>query len=221
MYEVNLLMSLRHPNIVTFIGFSVEKNNFYLVTEYMEKKSLKSILDMKIDIFTMKEKINVCIDISIALYYLHSRNPNVLHRDLKSANCLVDRNNRVKLCDFGLSKIYENCNHQTNSVSTYFWMAPEYLQSGIFNEKSDIFSLGILFWEIFMKDTVPYKGIEENCFLLGDFNCWNKRPNFTNNFDADLKALIELCWHKDPEQRPQIKNIIEKLKAVITKYNAS
>ncbi len=210
-------MSLRHPNIVTFIGFSTNKSNFYLITEYMEKKSLKSILDLKNEDFTLKEKVLICLDISIGLYYLHSRNPKVLHRDLKSANCLVDKYNRVKLCDFGLSKIYENSNHQTNSISTYFWMAPEYLQYGKFNEKSDIYSLGILFWEIFMKDSLPYKDIEENCFLIGESNAWEKRPLFKEPFDNNIKNLIEKCWHKNPEERPEIKKIIEKLNKYQTK----
>jgi serine/threonine protein kinase len=167
---------------------------------------------MKIDIFTLKEKLGICIDISVALYYLHSRNPKVLHRDLKSANCLVDKHNRVKLCDFGLSKIYENSNLQTNSISTFFWMAPEYLQNGTFSDKSDIYSLGILFWEIFMKDTLPYKNIRENCFLIGEANAWEKRPEFGSKFDSDIKALIEACWNKDPEKRPGIRNVVESLK---------
>ena len=178
----------------------------------MEKKSLKSILDMKQDIFTLKEKLNICIDISVSLYYLHSRNPKVLHRDLKSANCLIDKNNRVKLCDFGLSKIYENANLQTNSISTFFWMAPEYLQNGTFSDKSDIYSLGILFWEIFMKDSLPYKNIRENCFLIGEANAWEKRPEFGSKVDPDIKAIIELCWDKDPDRRPGIRSVIESLR---------
>ena len=222
MHEVNLLMSLRHPNIVTFIGFTVNKNNFFLLTEFMEKKSLKSLLDMKIDIFTIKEKINICIDISLSLYYLHSRKPKVLHRDLKSANCLVDKNNKVKLCDFGLSKIYEISDNYTNSISTFQWMAPEYLEQGIFTEKSDIYSLGILFWEIFMKDTVPYKGVEENVFLLGEVNQNKRRPEFTDDFDNEIKTLIENCWSQEPDKRPKIETIIDRLKDFLSsKYNYS
>lgn len=210
-------MSLRHPNIVTFIGYCHNKNNFYLITEFMEKKSLKNVLDQKKIELTLTDKLNMCLDISLAIFYLHSRNPLVLHRDLKSSNCLVNKNNKVKLCDFGLSKIYENAERQTNSSSTCFWMAPEFIVEKIFNDKSDIYSLGILFWEIFMRDTIPYKGMNELTFLLGDLEILKKRPIIPDNFDKDLRRLIEECWRMDYNQRPTISEVVEKVEDLINK----
>lgn len=210
-------MSLRHPNIVTFIGYCHNKNNFYLITEFMEKKSLKNVLDQKKIELTLTDKLNMCLDISLAIFYLHTRNPLVLHRDLKSSNCLVNKNNKVKLCDFGLSKIYENAERQTNSSSTCFWMAPEFIVEKIFNDKSDIYSLGILFWEIFMRDTIPYKGMNELTFLLGDLEILKKRPIIPENFDKDLRRLIEECWRMDYNQRPTISEVVEKVEDLINK----
>ena len=182
---------------------------------------------MKIDIFSTREKINICLDIAISLLYLHSRKPKVLHRDLKSANCLVDKNNKIKLCDFGLSKTINgnsNRNYLTKSISTFQWMAPEYLQKGIFTEKSDIYSLGILFWEIFSKDTTPYKNVEENYFLLGEIfpKKYPKRPEFSVNIHPEIRQLIEICWEEDPDKRPEIETIVGILKGFLSsKYNFS
>lgn len=210
-------MSLRHPNIVTFIGFCYNKKNFYLVTEFMEKKSLKLVLENKKYELSLLDQLGMCLDIALAIYYLHTRTPLVLHRDLKSSNCLVDKNNKVKLCDFGLSKIYENSERQTNSSSTCFWMAPEFIVNKIFNEKSDIYSLGILFWEIFMRDTIPYKGMNELTFLLGDIEVLKKRPLIPDSFDKELKGLLEQCWHMDYNKRPDIAYVVEKLEEQINK----
>lgn len=101
----------------------------------------------------------------------------------------MNKNNSVKLCDFGLSKIYENSERQANSSSTSFQMAPEFIFDKIFNEKSDIYSLGIIFWEIYMRDTIPYKGMNELTFLLGDIEVLKKRPLIPDNFDKIDKSF--------------------------------
>ena len=95
-------MCLRHPNIVTFIGKCVYKNQYLILTEYLENRSLKSILEKKTTIPLSKiSLLKMTYDIARAVYYLHTRKPPVYHRDLKSSNCLVDEFYRVKLCDFG------------------------------------------------------------------------------------------------------------------------
>ena len=209
-------MSLRHPNIVTYIGNCYHKNDLYIITEYMEKSSLKRVLDNKKIELSFKDQLKICLDISLGIYYIHSRKPKVLHRDLKSSNCLVDRNLTVKLCDFGLSKIYENNNQQTNSSSTMFWMAPEFILKQTFTEKSDIYSLGILIWEIITRDTIPYKGINEINFLFYDEEKLKIRPKFPDNINIEIRKLIEACWNHEPTNRPDIAFIIESLEVIIS-----
>jgi serine/threonine protein kinase len=213
-------MSLRHPNIVTFIGYSIYKNDFYFVTEYMTNKSLKNVIENKKIKLSLSQKLKMCLDISLAIYYLHSRTPKVYHRDLKSSNCLVDEYYRIKLCDFGISKIHEskNINIQTNSSSTCFWMAPEFLLDGIFTDKSDIYSLGILFWEIFSSDTVPYKNINEVNFFLGDLEVLKMRPIFNNDLNSDIKDLITNCWDMDYQKRPSIDKVVVMVEGLINKF---
>jgi serine/threonine protein kinase len=217
-------MSLRHPNIVTFIGTCVDKNDFYLVTEYLEKRSLKNVLENKnIELNTL-DKLKICFDIAVAIYYLHSRKPQVFHRDLKSSNCLVDAYNRVKLCDFGISKIYEELKtrgknaYETNCISTSFWMAPEFIIDNLFTDKADIYAYGILMWEVMMRDPVPYKNINEVTFLLGDKDILKKRPIIPDDFNTEIRALMELCWHSDYKLRPDISVLVEKLDLLIKQY---
>lgn len=216
--EVNLLISFRHPNIVTFIGTCLNKNDFYLVTEYLEKESLKKVIeDFSIEL-TLKNKLKICLDIAVAIYYLHSRNPKVFHRDLKSSNCLVDKFMRVKLCDFGLSKIYDHFTQlQTNSSSTCFWMAPEFIMEGVFTDKADIYSFGILIWEVIMRDTKPFKGIKEITFLIGDKEILKRRPVISSNVNPEVRELIESCWEMDYNKRPDIAAVVEKLESLVNK----
>ena len=94
-------MCLRHPNIVTFIGKCIENNHYLILTEYMERRSLKYVLENKNISLSKSNLLSMALDISRAVYYLHTRNPPVFHRDLKSSNCLVDEYFRLKLCDFG------------------------------------------------------------------------------------------------------------------------
>jgi serine/threonine protein kinase len=211
-------MSLRHPNIVTFIGTCCYKNDFLLVTEYLEKESLKKVLEDNSIELTKLDKLRICHDIAVVIHYLHSRTPKVFHRDLKSSNCLVDKFLRVKLCDFGLSKIYDHFQQlQTNSSSTCFWMAPEFIMDGLFTDKADIYSYGILMWEVMMRDTKPFKGIKEITFLIGDKELLKKRPLIPENFDHDIKSLIQSCWQMDYTKRPEINDIVDSLEMLMDK----
>ena len=223
-------MSLRHPHIVTFIGTCFDKNDFYLVTEYLEKKSLKNVLENKKIELNILDKLKICLDISVAILYLHTRKPQVFHRDLKSSNCLVDSYNRVKLCDFGLSKIYEELKirkmnnnidqnfYQTNCTGTSFWMSPEFITDNLFTDKADIYALGILFCEVMMRDPIPFKNISEIAFLCGDKDVLKMRPVIPNDFDPDIKELIKICWHHDYTKRPDISSVVNKLEILISKY---
>ncbi len=221
-------MSLRHPNVVTFIGTCLDQKNFYIVTEYMEKRSLKNVIENKKQILSLSDKLKICLDVAVAIYYLHTRIPQVFHRDLKSSNCLVDSYNRVKLCDFGLSKIYEelkcaktpeiNANfYQTNCTGTSFWMAPEFITDNLFTDKADVYAFGILMWEVMMRDPVPYKNISEMAFLCGDKEVLSKRPEIPSNFDQNIKNLMEICWHADYKKRPEISQVVSHIEDLIKK----
>jgi serine/threonine protein kinase len=195
----------------------------------MKNGSLKLYIETNKGNIPLKQKLLFIYEISLAIEYMHTRNQKILHRDIKSSNVILDDNLHCKLCDFGMSKNYDNnksnqndnntcnlnTNYQTNSQSTLFWMSPEYLCDGIINEKSDIYSFGILIWEIFMEDTSPYKNININDYLLGNKDVvYYKRPIIIDeNFKdcPDIKELMKLMWNQDYNKRPDIGHIIDML----------
>jgi serine/threonine protein kinase len=211
--EISLLLNLRHPLIVNFIGIcQVNTNKFQIVTEYMKLKSLKHVLENRQIELTDKTKVNFCLDIAIALWYLHSRSPAVLHRDIKSSNCLVSDDLRIKLCDLGLSKVYLG-RRRTETKSNTYWMSPESLLHDVYSEKSDIYSLGILFWEIMHRKTVPYDGLNETCFLF-ESQLKEIRPKIDVNILPKMKDLMVQCWQFEEDKRPFINEIVSKLESI-------
>ena len=229
--EIDISLKLHHKNIVNTFGYSFndKRNKIYIISEYMKNRSLKLYIDSNKGNIPLKQKLLFIYEISLAIEYMHTRNQKILHRDIKSSNVILDDNLHCKLCDFGMSKYYYNnmsnqnddnscnlnTNYQTNSQSTLFWMSPEYLCDGIINEKSDIYSFGILIWEIFMEDTNPYKNININDYLLGNKDVvYYKRPIIIDeNFKdcPDIKELMKLMWNQDYNKRPDIGHIIDVL----------
>lgn len=211
--EVNLLVNLRHPNIIFFIGITMERNSFSIITEYMKQKSLKNVLDNKKIPLSDSQLINFCLDSALALWYMHSRNPPVLHRDIKSSNCLLDEFYRLKLCDLGLSKVFDKNFKKTDTKANTYWMSPEALLTNTFTEKSDIYSLGILFWEIMHRDTTPYKDSNETCFYFEE-NLRTIRPKIDNNINQRMIKLIKACWEFESINRPNIEEVVSILMSI-------
>ena len=239
--EIDISIKLQHKNILTTYGYSFnqKKTKIFIITEYMKNKSLKSYIESNKGKITLKQKLLFIHEISLAIEYMHTRLYKILHRDIKSSNILLDDNFHCKLCDFGMSKYYSNdkevkinneesnnnmnTNYQTNSQSTLFWMSPEYLCEGIINEKSDIYSLGILIWEIFMEDTNPYKNININDYLLGNKEIvYKKRPMINENYFKEcpkIKDLMQLMWDNDYNKRPNIDYILNLLEELNYQYS--
>jgi serine/threonine protein kinase len=227
--ELQLLISIRHPNIINIIGYSFNNNynDIYLIFEY-KKYSLKNLLENNSINFTIKQKLKIIYEIALAISYLHSRENKIYHRDLKSGNILLDENYNCFICDFGMSKYNKKNNsynnlYKTNSQSTPYWMAPEFICEGLFNEKSDIYSFGILIWEIFMKDTIPYKNVNLFDFILGNKDViYNIRPVILDNKIKDcleIKYLIEKMWDNDMKKRPDINEVVDFIEKLREKYN--
>ena len=239
--EIDISIKLQHKNILTTYGYSFnqKKTKIFIVSEFMKNKSLKSYIDSNKGKIALKKKLLFIYEISLAVEYMHTRLHKILHRDIKSSNILLDDNFHCKLSDFGMSKYYYNdkeekikneesnnnmnTNYQTNSQSTLFWMSPEYLCDGIINEKSDIYSLGILIWEIFMEDTNPYKNININDYLLGNKEIvYNKRPIINENYFKEcpkIKDLMQLMWNNDYNKRPNIDYILNLFEELNYQYS--
>ena len=204
--EYNLLKQLRHPNILLYIGGNITGPQHFLITEYCENGNLFEFLHGK-DSPELEdiERLNLALEIAQGINYLHSFNPPILHRDLKSLNILLDKNYVVKIADFGWAKLLNN--HMTKMRGTFQWMAPEVISKENYTEKADVYSFGIILWEFWSKEP-PYHGIPAKEVGTKVKNDKNYRPKIPEDVPREIAELMEVCWEEDPDKRPTFLEII-------------
>ena len=146
--------------------------------------------------------------------YLYKK--EVEHRDLKADNCLLDGNMRVKLADFGLSKskiiftTFTGPSSQTGLSGTVTHMAPELLLQKLFTEKCDVYSFGIVMWEVLSR-AVPFAGLPQEQITARVIS--EKRPSpIPEDSPSQLVTLMERCWHQEPRVRFDFKEVVRKMK---------
>ncbi|KAM0008187.1 putative protein kinase RLK-Pelle-LRR-I-1 family [Helianthus debilis subsp. tardiflorus] len=157
--ELDVVSKCKHPNIVSLLGFCVEDSEMLLVYELVSKGSLDEYLasvDRMID-FTWKKRLHLCIDIAQGLKHMHTTmecQNGIIHRDIKSANILLGENLEAKIADFGLSRVHHG-NEGVSTINTQtlagtdFYLDPEYARTGRLKKASDIYSFGVVLFEIF------------------------------------------------------------------------
>ncbi|KAL6047965.1 Serine/threonine protein kinase, catalytic domain containing protein, variant 2 [Balamuthia mandrillaris] len=204
--EMAFLSELHHPNIVLFIGACVRRPHLCIVTEYMKKGSLKDILRDKATQLPWNLRMKMARSIALGLHYLHSLEPIIIHRDLKSSNLLVDENWNVKIADFGFARIREE-NATMTRCGTPCWTAPEVIRGEEYSEKADIYSFGIILWELASRQ-VPY-GEDMNFMGVTLKVLEGVRPKMPPKTPDSFAKLIKSCWHVDPKKRPSVKKILQ------------
>ncbi|KAL4587849.1 hypothetical protein LXL04_000723 [Taraxacum kok-saghyz] len=155
--ELEVISSFHHENIIAFIGYCDEGGEMIIVYEYASNESLDHHLQHpnKIRCITWAQRLEICIGVARGIHYLHSglgEKKRVIHRDIKSANILLDGNMVPKICDFGLSKLrtrnQQDTRFYTKVAGTQFYLDPTYLESSILQKESDIYSFGVVLFEI-------------------------------------------------------------------------
>ncbi|KAH9813041.1 kinase-like domain-containing protein [Melampsora americana] len=210
--ELRILRDLRHENIVRFIGVSVpedSRNVPMMIICLIIFRSVPSPGLMKI--------CGMMKDISKGLNYLHTRNPVIIHRDLKSSNVLITSRGVAKLNDFGLARIKNSTRSMVKSlVGTVNWQAPE-----LWNEKVDVYSAGLVLWEMLQWHQpikrYPFEGQNEHA-IYQDVGQRQLRPStagMRRHWGDEIVNLIESLWNQNPNDRMNMKETIKRIDEIL------
>ncbi|RAL47427.1 unnamed protein product [Cuscuta campestris] len=209
--EVSLMKRLRHPNILLFMGAVTSPQRLCIVTEFLPRGSLFRLLQRNISRLDWKRRVHMALDIARGMNYLHHLNPPLIHRDLKSSNLLVDKNWTVKVGDFGLSRLkLETYLTTKTGKGTPQWMAPEVLRNEPSDEKADVYSFGVILWEL-ATEKIPWDNLN-TMQVIGAVGFMNQRLDIPNDVDPQWASIIESCWHSEAQCRPSFQELMEKFK---------
>ncbi|XP_065152226.1 fibroblast growth factor receptor 2 [Paramisgurnus dabryanus] len=220
----------RHKNIINLLGACTQDGPLYVIVEYASKGNLREYLrarrppgmEYSYDIarvsdeaLTFKDLISCTYQVARGMEYLASQ--KCIHRDLAARNVLVTESNFMKIADFGLARDVHNIDYYkktTNGRLPVKWMAPEALFDRVYTHQSDVWSFGVLMWEIFTLGGSPYPGIpvEELFKLLKEGHRMDKPANCTN----ELYMMMKDCWHAMSSHRPTFKQLVEDLDRILT-----
>ncbi|XP_026211799.1 fibroblast growth factor receptor 2 isoform X5 [Anabas testudineus] len=220
----------KHKNIINLLGACTQDGPLYVIVEYASKGNLREYLrarrppgmEYSYDIarvsdeqLTFKDLVSCTYQVARGMEYLASQ--KCIHRDLAARNVLVTESNVMKIADFGLARDVHNIDYYkktTNGRLPVKWMAPEALFDRVYTHQSDVWSFGVLMWEIFTLGGSPYPGIpvEELFKLLKEGHRMDKPGNCTN----ELYMMMKDCWHAISSQRPTFKQLVEDLDRILT-----
>ncbi|RWR82765.1 Protein kinase domain-containing protein [Cinnamomum micranthum f. kanehirae] len=214
--EIKIMLRLRHPNVVLFMGAVTHPPNLSILTEFLPRGSLYRLLHRPSIQLDEKRRLRMALDVAKGMNYLHTSHPTIVHRDLKSSNLLVDKNWVVKVCDFGLSRLKHHTFLSSKSTAgTPEWMAPEVLRNEQSNEKCDIYSFGVILWELATM-RMPWSGMNP-MQVVGAVGFQNRRLEIPKEVDPMVAKIICDCWQSDPTLRPSFAQLLAPLKHLVTK----
>ncbi|PRP86359.1 hypothetical protein PROFUN_05500 [Planoprotostelium fungivorum] len=204
--EVSILQQLTpHPNVVLFRAATFPPQPLSMITEFCGGGSLYAHI-RKYPNLAVKEKLRLISEIAKGMRHLHQQ--KVVHRDLALRNILLNDRLEAKVSDFGLSRVNgsEDGSTTANAVGPLKWMSPEAITENKYSTKSDVFSFGVVVWEIF-EEKDPYPGVAavEAAFQVVN----GQRLEFTKCPCPWLIRLVQACWDKDPKNRPSFKFVLQ------------
>lgn len=232
--EVNFLGRLSHPNLVKLLGYCWDDDELLLVYEFMPKGSLENHLfrrNPNIEPLSWNTRIKIAIGAARGLAFLHDSAQQVIYRDFKASNILLDGSYNAKISDFGLAKLGPSGgqSHVTTRVmGTYGYAAPEYIATGHLYVKSDVYGFGVVLLEILTAmralDTKRPTGQQNLVEWVKPFLSNKKKlkgimdgrieGQYSPKAAVQAAALSLKCLENDPKQRPSMKEVLESLEAI-------
>jgi len=212
--EIKIMAGLNHPNIISLVGVCLtDTGSTLLVLEFMSQGSLADIIHKKKHRLQYSQILRIAQDIAYGMHYLHSITPKVVHRDLKPDNILLDDTGAAKVGDFGISRALKKRSKTMKIRGTPDYMAPESIASSKFSEKSDVYSYGMILWELFAHERpfTEYKDPIQVMFLVSREGL---KPEMGDDWPPNYRQLILDCLDSKPTVRPSFKTIIDRLKTI-------
>ncbi|CAF1086068.1 unnamed protein product [Adineta ricciae] len=216
LHEIATMYKIRYNHVLGVLGACIEPNCYALVVEYMSLGSLFDVLKNNKHIQSWQDRWSIALQMTKGVNYLHSR--SIVHCDIKSLNFLMDQavdGYLVKISDFGLAKIRQETSRQTKeraeqvvSSGTLQWKAPELLKFGKPSKASDIYSLGITFWELATRSE-PYEDLDEAVICQGIKS--GERLDIPEDIPAAFTSIITSSWSQEPKKRPTAEELIKEI----------
>ncbi|RZC67772.1 hypothetical protein C5167_011464 [Papaver somniferum] len=229
--EVAVWHRLDHPNVTKFIGASMGTANLDIpstnsdghrslparaccvVVEYLQGTLKNFLIRNRRKKLPYKTVIQLALDLARGLSYLHSQ--QIVHRDVKTENMLLNTKRTLKIADFGVARVEaQNPSEMTGATGTLGYMAPEVLRGDPYNRKCDVYSFGVCLWEIYCCD-MPYPHlsfVEISSAVVQQ----HLRPEIPSCCPSALSSIMQKCWDGSPENRPDMDEVVRLLEALDT-----
>ncbi|XP_053675347.1 mitogen-activated protein kinase kinase kinase 13 [Anopheles nili] len=205
--DIRHLRKLDHENIVKFKGVCTQAPTFCIIMEFCPYGPLHKLLQDNRGIIPPQQLVSWSQQIALGMQYLHSH--KIIHRDLKSPNILIGENEVIKISDFGTSREWNEISTKMSFAGTVAWMAPEVIRNEPCNEKVDIWSYGVVLWEL-LTGEVPYRNVDSSQIIFGVGNNSLYLP-IPESCPEGFKLLLKQCWSAKPRNRPSFKIILNYL----------
>ncbi|XP_061164753.1 mitogen-activated protein kinase kinase kinase 13-like [Saccostrea echinata] len=201
--DIKNLRRLNHPNVITFKGVCTQAPCYCIIMEYCPYGQLYEVLRDGKEI-PPALILDWAKQIASGMHYLHSH--KIIHRDLKSPNILVAKNDVVKISDFGTSKTWNEKSTKMSFAGTVAWMAPEVIRNEPCSEKVDIWSFGVVVWEL-LSSEIPYKDVDSSAIIWGVGSNSLHLP-VPSTCPEGFKLLMRQCWEAKTRNRPSFKQVL-------------
>ncbi|XP_005180653.1 mitogen-activated protein kinase kinase kinase 13 isoform X2 [Musca domestica] len=204
--DIKHLRKLDHENIIKFKGVCTQSPVYCIIMEFCPYGPLQNILK-ETEFMLPSRLVSWSKQIALGMQYLHSH--KIIHRDLKSPNILISAEQLVKISDFGTSREWNEISTKMSFAGTVAWMAPEVIRNEPCSEKVDIWSYGVVLWEMLTCE-IPYKDVDSSAIIWGVGNNSLKLP-IPSSCPEGFKLLVKLCWKTKPRNRPSFRQILSHL----------